>query len=124
MFMFVTHINKKRGAGLLPVPRYQGSRIARIVETSNAETPHRMNIYRPHQQNSQNLAYMIDIIIPWGVPVAWLLTIRLNLRDSSNVKPKRTVTPFINMSFPHPNMFDTYRKYSTSTQCGRYHPIY
>ena len=30
---------KKRGAGLSPVPRYKGSRIAQFVETSNVESP-------------------------------------------------------------------------------------
>ena len=30
---------KKRGAGLSPVPRFKGSRIAQFVETSNVESP-------------------------------------------------------------------------------------
>ena len=35
----------KRGASLMLVPRCKGLRIARIVETSNAESPTPMNIY-------------------------------------------------------------------------------
>ena len=37
---------QKRGASLSLVPRYKGLRIARIVETSNAESPTPMYIYR------------------------------------------------------------------------------
>ena len=32
-------MHKKRGAGLSPVPHSKGSRIARLIETSNAESP-------------------------------------------------------------------------------------
>ena len=35
----VRHMHKKRGAGLSPVPHSKGSRIARLIETSNAESP-------------------------------------------------------------------------------------
>ena len=43
----VTHTHKKRGASLSLVPRYKGLRIARIVETSNAESPTPMFVYNP-----------------------------------------------------------------------------
>ena len=43
------------------------------------------------------------IIHPRGVPVALFLTNSLNLRSSNTSKPKRTVTPFMNMCLPkHP----------------------
>ena len=75
---------------------YLGSRIALLVETSNAESPTPMNIYITLQgievcTNSQCGLY---INIPRGVPVALFLTNSLNLRDSGTSKPKRSVTPF------------------------------
>lgn len=36
---------KKRGAGLPPVPRCKGLRIAQLVETSNVESPTLMFMY-------------------------------------------------------------------------------
>ena len=99
------HTHKKRGASLMLVPRCKGLRIARIVETSNAESPTPMNIYITLQgtevcTNSQCGLY---INIPRGVPVALFLTNSLNLRDSGTSKPKRSVTPFyMYVSCPHP----------------------
>ena len=89
----------------MPVQRCKGLRIARIVETSNAESPTPMNIYITLQgievcTNSQCGLY---INIPRGVPVALFLTNSLNLRDSGTSKPKRSVTPFyMYVSCPHP----------------------
>ena len=61
---------------LLPVPRLEGSRIALIVETSNAENP------------TPDKYIAMYIIIQWGVLVALFLTISSNLRDSQAVKTK------------------------------------
>ena len=65
--------HKKRGAELPLVPRYKGSRIALLVETSNAESPTSMFIIALllllcERQGGQG------INIPWSVPVALLLT--------------------------------------------------
>ena len=40
----ISHIQKRRGASLMLVPRSKGLRIAQIVETSNAESPTPMSI--------------------------------------------------------------------------------
>ena len=72
------------------VPRCKGLRIARIVETSNAESPTPMNIYitlQDHGGLHQDLCGLY-INIPRGVPVALFLTIHLKLRSSYSVKIK------------------------------------
>ena len=72
------------------VPRCKGLRIARIVETSNAESPTPMNIYitlQDHGGLHQDL-FGLYINIPRGVPVALFLTIHLKLRSSYSVKIK------------------------------------
>jgi hypothetical protein len=80
---------------LLPVPRLEGSRIARLIETNNAESPH-AECYsnRPYGYTNDCHAtrvytqYGLSINIPRGVPVALFLTNRSNLRDSQVVKTK------------------------------------
>ena len=87
---------KKRGASLSLVPRSKGSRIAQLVETSNAESPTPMSIYNPPSAPcGQDTLRAIPIKHPWGVPVALFLTNCLNLRDSYYVKTKASVTPFM-----------------------------
>ena len=43
------HAQKKRGANLMLVPRHKGLRIARLVETSNAESPTPMLYIKSHE---------------------------------------------------------------------------
>ena len=43
------HAQKKRGASLMLVPRHKGLRIARLVETSNAESPTPMLYIKSHE---------------------------------------------------------------------------
>ena len=80
---------------LLPVPRSKGSRIARLVETSNDESPHaECYSYHPYGYTNGGYAtrvytqYGLSINIPRGVPVALFLTYRLKLRSSYSVKTK------------------------------------
>ena len=86
----LSYIHKKRGASLMLVPRYKGSRIALPIETSNAESPTPMNIYITLHgiEDCTNSQCGLYINIPRGVPVALSLTNSLNLRDSSTVKTK------------------------------------
>ena len=80
---------------LLPVPLHKGLRIALIVETSNAESPH-AECYsnRPYGYTNDCHAtrvytqYGLSINIPRGVPVALFLTISSKLRSSYAVKTK------------------------------------
>ena len=79
---------------LLPVPLHKGSRIARLVETNNAESPTK-NEYsgNPHaiqagRHAAIRIHYRLSINILRGVPVALFLTNRSNLRDSYAVKTK------------------------------------
>ena len=70
-----------RGADLLPASRCKGSRIARSVETSNAESP-TPNVYRycqNHDSRRQATGYNYGCHrnIPTGVPVALFLTNRV-----------------------------------------------
>ena len=60
------------------VPRFKGSRIARLVETSNAESPTPMNIYITLQGHTgyTNDQCGLYINIPRGVTVALFLTNR------------------------------------------------
>ena len=64
---------KKRGAGLSPVPRYKGSRIAQFVETSNVESP-TPRVYIKPLATSTDRCSNGYINVPWGVPVALFLT--------------------------------------------------
>ena len=66
----------------MPGPHPEGSRIALIVQPSNAESPTPMYIKR-----TAKMAVVITTPLR-GVPVALPLTISLNLRDSQDVKPK------------------------------------
>ena len=104
------HTHKKRGASLMLVPRCKGLRIARIVETSNAESPTPMNIYitlQDHGGLHQDLCGLY-INIPRGVPVALFLTIHLKLRSSYSVKIKAFSYAFLYvcvMPASHPRGF-------------------
>ena len=69
----------------MPVPRCTGLRIARSVETSNAENP------TPDEYITKY------IVTKWGVLVALFLTISLKLRSSNRSKPKRPENAFVNM---------------------------
>ena len=79
---------------LLPVPQCKGSRIARLVETSNAESPTQNAIVTTHTHTpmavtpSAHIQYGLSINIPRGVPVALFLTNRSNLRYSYTDKTK------------------------------------
>ena len=92
------------------VPRCKGLRIARIVETSNAESPTPMNIYitlQDHGGLHQDLCGQY-INIPRGVPVALFLTIHLKLRSSYSVKIKAFSYAFLYvcaMPASHPRGF-------------------
>ena len=92
------HLPKKNvEPSLLPVPRCKGLRIARIVETSNAESPTLMLIIIPSllfRSEERKETPGLYINIARGVPVALFLTIRMKLRSSYIVKTKASVTPF------------------------------
>ena len=74
------------------VPRSKGSGIAQVVETSNAESPTPVYVYRKHywQQTTKSLEANEGCIqyTSWGVPVALFLTTLLELPDSYCVKTK------------------------------------
>ena len=65
----------------MPVPRHKGSRIARLVETSNAESPTIMIYNQPVMAVRIYTSHRASL-------VALFLTNRLNLRDSYDVKTK------------------------------------
>ena len=79
---------------LLPVPQCKGSRIARLVETNNAESPTQnvysvsLHVIHTGRQSAIRIHYGLSINTLRGVPVALFLTNRLNLRDSYTVKTK------------------------------------
>ena len=74
------------------VPRSKGSGIAQVVETSNAESPTPVYVYRKHswQRTTKSLEANEGCIqyTSWGVPVALFLTTLLELPDSYCVKTK------------------------------------
>ena len=74
------------------VPRSKGSGIAQVVETSNAESPTPVYVYRKHswQRTTKSLEANEGCIqyTSWGVPVALFLTTLLELPDSYTVKTK------------------------------------
>ena len=74
------------------VPRSKGSGIAQVVETSNAESPTPVYIYRKHswQRTTKSIEANEGCIqyTSWGVPVALFLTTLLELPDSYCVKTK------------------------------------
>ena len=77
----------KRGASLSPASRSKGPGIARLVETSNAESPTIIYIaiapeQRPHNIRLQDMFGMQCIYTPQGVPVALFLTSHSNFPGS------------------------------------------
>ena len=71
----------------MPVPRLEALEIARLVETSNAESPTMMIYNQPVMAVRIYTSHRASL-------VALFLTNRLNFPDSKTSKPKRTVTPF------------------------------
>ena len=79
---------------LSPVPQCKGLRIARLVETNNAESP-TQNVYRKSlhavhisRHAAIRIHYGLSINTLRGVPVALFLTNRSKLRSSYTVKTK------------------------------------
>jgi len=93
---------------LLPVPRCKGLRIARLVETSNDESP-TQNEYsgNPHaiqagRHAAIRIHYGLSINTLRGVPVALFLTNRSKLRSSYIVKTKASRKRLCPWCHPHP----------------------
>ena len=105
-----TYTKKTWSQSLSLASRSKGPGIARLVETSNAESPTMIYIANNPERLSHNILLwkmfrMQCIYTPQGVPVALFLTSQLKLRSSRTSKPKRTVTPFYvyvpTLAFPH-----------------------
>jgi len=97
----ITHIKRKNVEQVLSlVTLYEGSSIARIVETSNVQ-PHAVHMYRClyhtilSSDANKKIQYRQCTIHPLGRSVALFLTILVNLLDSHTVKTKASVTPSI-----------------------------
>ena len=77
---------------LSPVSRYKGSRIARQVETSNAESPTPVYIYNlifwQRMIKSFEVSEICIWYTSWDVLCCFVLDLSLNLRDSYSVKTK------------------------------------
>ena len=88
----LVYIHKNVEPILSLVPRSKGSGIAQVVETSNAESPTPVYVYRKHswQRTTKSLEANEGCIqyTSWGVPVALFLTTLLELPDSYCVKTK------------------------------------
>ena len=88
----LVYIHKSVEPILSLVPRSKGSGIAQVVETSNAESPTPVYVYRKHswQRTTKSLEANEGCIqyTSWGVPVALFLTTLLELPDSYCVKTK------------------------------------
>ena len=101
-FHVVTSMNIKNVEPvLLPVPQCKGLRIARLVETNNAESP-TQNVYKnsrcaTHSDtlNAIRIHYRLSINIPRGAPVALFLTNRSKLRSSYTVKTKASENAYV-----------------------------